>query len=99
MTKYRVHAWWDRPGAARPGETDLGEVWCRLYDTATLDGPEAVASYLRSHPDAENGTVHEVVIREGLEVLVEPHWAERTIAGWLVGPGAGQESLSRLAKR
>ena len=99
MTTYRVHAWWDRPGEAQLGETDLGEGWCRVYDTATLEGPEAVAAYLRGHPDAENGSVHEVVIREGLEVLVAPHWAERTIAGWLVGLGAGQESLSRLAKR
>ena len=99
MTTYRVHAWWDRPGEAQPGETDLGQGWCRLYDTATLEGAEAVAAYLRGHPNAENAAMHEVVIREGLEVLVGPHWAEKTIAGWLVGLGAGQESLSRLAKR
>ena len=99
MTTYRVQAWWDRPGEAQPGETDLGEGWCRVYDTATLVGSEAVAAYLKGHPDAENAEMHEVVIQEGLEVLVVPHWGERTIAGWLVGPGEGQESLSRLAKR
>ncbi len=85
---YRICAWWDLPGIAQPGEDDLGEGWCRVYDTAVVKSADAVAAYLRGHPDAENATVDEIETHDGQESLIGTHWAQRTILGWLIGPTA-----------
>jgi len=89
MKTYRIRTWWDRPGVAQPGEDDLGEGWCRVYDTAVVEGAEAVVAQLKNHSDAENATVEEVEVQDGLHVVVGTHWAERTILGWLIGPDTG----------
>ena len=88
MKTYRIRACWDRPGIAQRGGEDLGEGWCRVYDTAVVEGPHAVAAYLKGHPDAESASVNEVEVRNGREVIVSTHLAERTILGWLIGTEA-----------
>jgi len=86
VSEYRIRAWWDRPGIAQPGEDDLGEGWCRIYDVAVVQSADAVAAYLKGHPDAENATVDQLDFCEGPGEVVGSHWAERTILGWVIGP-------------
>lgn len=81
---YRVNSWWDRPGAAQPGEDDLGQGWARCRETVDFDDADDVASYLKGHPDAEGADVDELDLA-GL--VVARYVAERTIAGWIMSTG------------
>lgn len=70
---------------------DLGEGWARAFETAVCYDPNSVAAYLKQHGDAEEAHIVTTEMREGVEVVTETHWAEKTILGWLVGKDAPAE--------
>jgi hypothetical protein len=79
---YRVHTWWDRPGEARPGEDDLGQGWARCGETVWFHDADAVASYIKGHPEAEGAEVDE--LDPAGHIVGQRFMAEHTIAGWIM---------------